>query len=269
MLTAIAEGIWVHESECLLSNTVVVRGRAGVLLIDPGLTRAELATLAEDVRALGPVVAGFSTHPHWDHVLWDTAFGDAPRYATARAAASLSELLAQPDWREQVAEGLPEEIADDVPMDLLGVVSALPPGETALPWDGPMVRIIEHRAHSPGHAALLVGGVLVAGDMLSDVLVPMLDLYRGGADDPVGDYLAALDLFDEVAGSVDVVAPGHGVVGDASQLRARVDADRAYVTGLRDGAEISDSRIGPEAQPGWEWVADIHEGQVEQLTRRG
>jgi hypothetical protein len=33
------------------------------------------------------VVAGFATHPDWDHVLWDAALGDAPRFGTARCAA--------------------------------------------------------------------------------------------------------------------------------------------------------------------------------------
>ena len=36
MLRQVAEGVLVHESEFLQSNAVVVQGRAGVLLIDPG-----------------------------------------------------------------------------------------------------------------------------------------------------------------------------------------------------------------------------------------
>ncbi len=32
------------------------------------------------------VVAGFSTHPHWDHLLWHPRFGDAPRCATPAGA---------------------------------------------------------------------------------------------------------------------------------------------------------------------------------------
>ena len=69
-----------------------------------------------------------------------------------------------------------------------------------------------------GHAALLIEdrGVLVAGDMLSDVLIPMLDLQ---AANPIEDYLAALRLLEGVAGDVDVVVPGHGSVGGAEQLQ--------------------------------------------------
>ncbi|MET0813065.1 MAG: MBL fold metallo-hydrolase, partial [Microbacterium sp.] len=120
MLKQIADGVFVHESEFLQSNSVVVQGRDGVLLIDPGITRDELACLASDLGALGQrVVAGFSTHPDWDHVLWSPAFGDVPRYGTARAAASIADVLAHEDWIDEVAEGLPPEHADEIPMELL------------------------------------------------------------------------------------------------------------------------------------------------------
>ena len=39
MLTEVAEGVLVHESEFIQSNSVVVQGSDGVLLIDPGITR--------------------------------------------------------------------------------------------------------------------------------------------------------------------------------------------------------------------------------------
>ena len=81
--------------------------------------------------------------------------------------------------------------------------------------------------------------------MLSDVLIPMLDL--NGTADPIEDYLAALRLLEGVAGDVDVLVPGHGSVGGADQVRARIDQDRAYVHALRDGDVPSDPRVGPSA----------------------
>ena len=265
MLTQVAEGVRVHESECIQSNAVVVEGDAGVLLIDPGITGDEMATLAVDLRTSGKtVVAGFATHPDWDHVLWHAEFGDAPRYGTARCAASIRDVLSNADWKDQVAEGLPPEFTDDIPMDLFGLITGLPAGAAEIPWEGPRVRILEHQGHAPGHAALLIEerGVLVAGDMLSDVLVPMLDLQ---AANPIDDYLAALRLLDGVAGDVDVVVPGHGSVGGADELRARIDRDRAYVEALRNGQDPSDPRIGPSAKSGWEWVIYVHEGQRDRL----
>ena len=266
MLKHVADGVLVHESEFIQSNSVVVQGRHGVLLIDPGITSDEMATIASDLRDLGqPVVAGFSTHPDWDHVLWLEAFGDVPRYGTARCAAALEELLAQADWKEQVAEGLPPEYADDIPMHLLGRVTGLPANATRIPWNGPEVRILEHRAHAPGHAALLVEerGVLVAGDMLSDILMPFLDLQ---AANPIDDYLAALRRFESVVDDVVAVVPGHGSVGGAEELRGRLDLDRAYVEALRDGELPDDPRVGPTAP--LYWLADVHQWQVQRLAER-
>ncbi|MFC7760025.1 MBL fold metallo-hydrolase [Catellatospora bangladeshensis] len=138
-------------------------------------------------------------------------------------------------------------------------------GTAQIPWDGPSVRIIEHRAHAAGHAALFIEErrVLVAGDMLSDVLVPMLDLSTA---DPIEDYLAALRLLDRVAHDVDVVIPGHGAVGVGDQVRARIEQDRAYVLALREGRSFDDPRIGSSAKPGWEWVGEVHDWQLQRLN---
>ena len=271
MLTPVADGVLVHESRFCQSNAVVVAGRAGLLLIDPGVLGSELACLASDLRELGqPVVAGFATHPHWDHLLWDGGFGPAPRYGTARAAAFAHDRLSDPAAKARIATQLiPPDIAGQVPLELMGHITGLPAGTGQIPWDGPRVRIIEHQAHAPGHAALLIGerGVLVAGDMLSDVLIPLLDL--NGTADPIGDYLAALELLTDVAGAVDVLVPGHGSVGGAGQVRARIDQDRAYVQALRDSRVPGDPRIGPAARDGWEWVAGVHAGQLQRLAQHG
>ena len=144
MLQPVAEGVLVHQSELLQNNTVVVQGRAGVLLVDPGITGDEMACLAGDLSESGqPVVAGFSTHPDWDHVLWPAELGEAPRYGTARCAASIQDLLSKPDWKARAAEGLPPEIAEETPLDRFGLITGLPAETTQIPWDGPKIRIIE------------------------------------------------------------------------------------------------------------------------------
>ena len=247
-----------------------MHGRASVLLIDPGVQDHEMACLANDLSdSLQPVVAGFSTHPHWDHLLWHARLGAAPRYGTARCAATVRDRLSDPGAKARItAQLIPPGIAEQVPLDLLGLITGLPAETARIPWDGPQVRIIEHQAHAPGHAALLIEerGVLVAGDMLSDVLIPLLDL--NDTADPIEDYLAALRLLEGVAGDVDVVVPGHGSIGGADQVHARIDQDRAYVHALRDAHVLSDPRVGPSAKPGWEWVSDVHNGQAQRLARR-
>jgi glyoxylase-like metal-dependent hydrolase (beta-lactamase superfamily II) len=256
VLRQVAEGVLIHESEFCQSNAVVVHGRAGVLLIDPGVHGYEMAALANDLSDSGQtVVAGFSTHPHWDHLLWHARLGAAPRYGTARCAATARDRLS--DGRAQAAR-----IAEQVPLDLLGLITGLPAEMAQIPWDGPQVRIVEHQAHAPGHAALLIEerGVLVAGDMLSDVLIPLLDL--NDTADPIEDYLAALRLLEGVAGDVDVLVPGHGSIGGADQVHARIDQDRAYVHALRDAHVPSDPRVGPSATYGKDWLPGVHARQT-------
>src|SRR6185369_4028387 len=152
MLSQVAEGVWVHESEFCQSNAVVVQGRAGVLLIDAGVHGDEMACLANDLSESGQtVVAGFSTHPHWDHLLWYAGFGEAPRYGTALCATTARDRLSGDVEAVAKAVGIPEQ----VPLDLIGQITGLPAETAQVPWDGPQVRIVEHQAHAPGHAALL------------------------------------------------------------------------------------------------------------------
>jgi glyoxylase-like metal-dependent hydrolase (beta-lactamase superfamily II) len=267
VLRQVAEGVLVQQSEFCQSNAVVVQGRDGVLLIDPGVLGDELTALADELRELGqPVAAAFSTHPHWDHLLWDAGLGAPPRYGTARCAATARNVRSDPQWKTRIAAWIPPDIAAQVPLDLLGLITGLPADTAQIPWDGPPVRVIEHQAHAPGHAALLIEdrGVLVAGDMLSDVLVPMLDV--NGTADPVEDYLAALRLLEGAADGVDVLVPGHGSAGGADEIRARIDQDRAYVAALRDAGGPSDPRIGPTAA--YDWVPGVHARQLQLLAQR-
>jgi glyoxylase-like metal-dependent hydrolase (beta-lactamase superfamily II) len=268
MLKQVADSVLIHQSEFMQSNAVVVQGRTGVLLIDPGIQGDEMAALTNDLRELGQsVVAGFSTHPHWDHLLWHARLGEAPRYGTARCAAIVRDLLSNEGWKTRVASMLPPDIAEEIPMDMFGLITGLPAETAHLPWDGPKVRLIEHQAHALGHAALLIEerGVLVAGDMLSDILIPLLNLK---AADPIEDYLIALRLLESVADDVDVFIPGHGSVGGADHLRARIEQDRAYVQALRDGGVVDDPRVGPSVTFGQDWLPGVHEWQLRQLAKK-
>jgi glyoxylase-like metal-dependent hydrolase (beta-lactamase superfamily II) len=248
MLTQVADGVWVRQSEWVWTNSIVVGGDDGLVLIDPGIHGSEMSELADDLDRLGaPVVAGFSTHPHTDHLLWHSRFGDVPRYATAAGA----EFAAQ--TREQQLDGPEEDGWTDVPLELIALVTPLPEDGGPVPGE-----IVEHRAHAVGNAAVLLAdrGVLLAGDMLSDVLIPIFDSFQ---DDQLGAYETALDRLGEAAAHLDVVVPGHGAVAEGPEVAARIDADRAYIDALRRGVEPVDARMAAA-----DWLDGIHRSNLEQ-----
>jgi glyoxylase-like metal-dependent hydrolase (beta-lactamase superfamily II) len=252
-LTEIAPGVLVATSSFDQTTTTVVVGAAGCLLIDPAVTVAELARLAVDLRELGQrPTAGWSTHPHWDHVLWSLDLGRAPRYATPAAAAFT---------RARRAE-LARETQRSVPGHdflLLGRLTPLPETnpEATIPWDGPTARVIAHNGHAPGHGAVFLPGtgVLVAGDMCSDVEIPLLDLT---AADPLGDYRTGLERLASVPG-VRHVVPGHGQVGDAEEFGRRLAADAAYLDALALGLPFDDPRLGAGSP---QWLREAHSEQL-------
>jgi glyoxylase-like metal-dependent hydrolase (beta-lactamase superfamily II) len=248
-LVAITDRILVGTSELYTTTTTVIIGsRGGCLVVDPAVTPADIAELAADLRRLElRVVAGFSTHPHWDHVLWSAGLGVAPRYATADAVRAIAADFER-SWR------LAEEFAPGNDAGLFGRLTALSAGTESIPWDGPEARLIEHRAHAPGHAALFLPseGVLLTGDMCSDIEIPLLDTK---ASDAVADYRRALDLFASVDG-VRHVIPGHGHVGDGAELQRRITADRQYLDALESGGGGDDPRLIED------WLVEAHRAHL-------
>jgi len=248
VLTQVADGVWVRQSEWVWTNSIVVRGEGGLILVEPGINGSELNQLADDLDRLGiPVVAGFSTHPHWDHLLWHTRFGDVPRYATAAGANAA-------DQARERARAMAAESAVGIPVELIALVTPLPVNGGPVPGE-----IIEHQAHAVGHAAILLEdrGVLLGGDMLSDVLIPLLDARR---PDQVGAYETALERLGEAARHVDVLIPGHGAVAEGAEVAARLAADRAYIDALRRGEDPVDTRLRPDA----EWLSGPHQSNLKQ-----
>ena len=140
MLNQVADGVWVRQSEWVWSNAIVVRGENGLILVDPGIDGSDLNQLADDVDRLGiAVVAGFCTHPHWDHLLWHSRFGDVPRYATPGGAQAASEA------RER-AQSMAAQSAPGIPVELIGLLTPLPADGGPVPGE-----IIEHQGarHRP------------------------------------------------------------------------------------------------------------------------
>src|SRR5215470_14432216 len=248
----IAPGVLVATSDLLTcTSTVVAAGDGGCLVIDPAVSVADLAALAADLDGAGlRPRAGFATHPHWDHVLWSRDLGDVPRYAAPDAVAA-----AEAGREAMVSEA--QGTAPGHDLELFGRLTALPAGAEHIPWDGPAAQVIVHDGHAPGHGAVFIpdAGVLVAGDMLSDIEIPLLDT---PADDPLGNYRAGLQRLAAVPG-VRWLVPGHGHITDAGGFRRRADADRRYLDRLAAGEPLSDPRCTG-------WQLDYHREQLQRVA---
>ena len=230
----IAPGVYVATADKYTTTTTIVMGAdGGCLLIDPAVTVSDLAALADWLarRGVRPV-AGWSTHPHWDHVLWSAALGDAPRYATPRAVAVAAR--EKPRLISGVTDGAPGH-----DLTLFARLRPLPGDEIA--WPGPRALVYQHDAHAPGHGAVFLPdhGILIAGDMLSDVEIPLPDLETA---DPFGGYREGLSLLAGVPG-VQTLVPGHGHVGGEPEFRRRIAADLAYLDAIEAGHDPADPRL--------------------------
>jgi hydroxyacylglutathione hydrolase len=245
-LTEVAPGVLVATAETYTTNSTIVLGPdGGCLVVDPAVSVADITGLATALAARGlRVQAGWATHPHWDHVLWSAALGDVPRYAAPAAVATADR------ERAGLIQGM-QESAPGHDLALFGVLVPLP-GE-AISWPGPVAQIVVHDAHAPGHGAVWLPdtGTLLAGDMCSDIEIPLPDVE---AADPFGDYQAGLDLLGALP--VRLVVPGHGHVGDAPEFRRRMDADRRYLDRVRAGQSSDDARL---SEP---WLAAEHDRHV-------
>lgn len=226
---AVRVGVAISRRE-LTTSTVVIWDRRA-LLIDPAWDPDELAGIAADLTRLAVTVdAGFATHAHHDHVLWHPDFGPGPRFASPVVvdicARDRAEIVCRlgPDW----------------PADLGGLVGRVRPGTNVPTRMGPGIRLITHDAHAPGHTAVWLAplGVLVAGDMLSDVEIPLLE------ESTAAQYADGLDRLRPAVAAADALIPGHGhpAIGSAA-VRGRWLADRAYLDALLAGREPDDPRL--------------------------
>ncbi len=236
-LVEVAPGVFVATSRVMSTTSTVVVDAGQALLIDPAWMPDELEALASELRGRElEVIGGFATHAHHDHLLWHPDFGDAPRWASDRTAA-----LAVDERNALVAA-----LGPQFPQPLVDLMGRVTDGGDAIPDEslpaGVEAELIVHDGHAPGHTAIWLPAlrVLIAGDMLSDIELP-LPYYP----DDLPAYLSALDALAPFAAQASLVIPGHGAVG--SDALARLDADRRYLDDMIRTGSSGDPRIGNPA----------------------
>jgi glyoxylase-like metal-dependent hydrolase (beta-lactamase superfamily II) len=249
LVEVVAGAVFVAQSRrYATTSTVILDGHGGALVIDPAWDADELAAIPADLARLGVrAVAGLSTHMHYDHVLWHPDLGDVPRWSTPGTVRETVEN------RDAVVAPL----VGDIPDDLVELAARLTPidGEL-LEWSGPTARIHVHDAHAPHHLALELPELelLIAGDMLSDVEIPMPD----DRDTDLVTYRAGLESLADVVRRSSVLVPGHGSV--SHDPLERCEADLRYLDDVEDAGASDDERI---ALPG---MPELHERNLERAA---
>ena len=223
--TQLTPALWVTQSALYATNSGIFLSEGHACLIDPGITSEAIAGIARFVAEQGATPQAIVlTHGHWDHLLGAEHF---PGIAVIAHTVYYDVLQAHgDDLQRQVA-------AWEADAGLHRRQPFAPPRPT-LTFDADMTFTVGALklcfSHAPGHAPdqLVIthaaSGVLWAGDMLSDLEIPLVS-HNLAAYERTLARLATLD--------VRVLIPGHGQpTGDPAEIRARLAADRAYLAEL-------------------------------------
>jgi len=218
----------------LLWRTTATAIRAGdeAMLIDSPYFPDELELLPTVLGQSGfEPSALLATHGDFDHLLGRLAF---PELAVGVAQETAMRLRAEPGAAQRALRAADaEHYVDRLRPLSLGELQPLPvPGRLGLG---------EHELElhpAEGHTADGMGvlapwlGVLVCGDYLSDVEIPMIS--PGGS---IAAYRATLARLEPLVASAQTVVPGHGSPLDRDAALALLEQDGEYLDALERGEE--------------------------------
>jgi glyoxylase-like metal-dependent hydrolase (beta-lactamase superfamily II) len=202
----------------------LVRGSAGVLLVDTGTTLTEAHAIHDDVRLIAgcDVTHVVLTHKHFDHVLGSGGFVGArifcaPEvldYVTTDTAQLRDDALSYGADATEIDQAIaalraPQHAVDDAVVDMgdRAVIIARPgAGHT----DADLVVSVPGAAGEPT--------VIFAGDLIEESGDPAID-----ADSDVTAWPDTLDRLLAIGGPGAIYVPGHGSVVDAEFIRRQQD----------------------------------------------
>jgi len=252
-VVAVHPDVLVATSAVWQTTCTVIRSGEEAFVIDSPVLPEELDALPAVLERAGFPLSGLlATHGDWDHLLGRLAFPEASLGVAESTAARLHRELgeAQRKLRE-----FDEEWYLSRPRSLgLAQVQVLPvPGKLEL--GDAEIELHETGGHTPdGMAVWAPGpGVLVCGDHLSPVEIPMIS--EGGSREA---YLATLERLAPLVERAATVVPGHGEPLDAARAAAILREDLTYLRSLPD-AVLPMARRGAAQQ-------SIHADNLERLA---
>ena len=226
--TQLHPNVTIHQSDTFHTNTGILKTAEGFVLVDPAFTQSDLDRIAAFTRPQD-ILAGFSTHAHYDHLFWSSLFGDeTPRYCSEGTL-------------EQVVHHRKEIVDDFLALDnsLLNVnqrlsdkhlshLSVLSAGLLYLPDF--TLELVDIPGHLRGQTAFLFPefGVLFAADTLSNTEPPSIE----GNRQSLLDYLESLSTLERLIQRAEWVVPGHGDPANAVKAKKRLEMDRRYLEGV-------------------------------------
>ena len=222
-------GVLVAVSRIFQTACTIVRDGDECFVIDSPVLPDELDVLPALLERAGFPFSGLvATHADWDHLLGRLAFPDA---SLGVAETTAARLKAEPGDAARRLRSFDDELYVERPGPLsLGQVQALPvPGH--LEVGSQTIELHPTEGHVVDGMALWLpwARILVAGDFLSPVEIPMLS--RGGSRSA---YLATLERLRPLVEQADHVVAGHGGAIDATRALAILREDVAYLDGLPD-----------------------------------
>jgi glyoxylase-like metal-dependent hydrolase (beta-lactamase superfamily II) len=220
--TEVADRVYQRRYDPFDVSVCVVRGEAGVLLVDTRSSHREARAVREDLAAFdAPVRWVVNTHAHFDHTFGNTVFGGqpgdvpiyghrlVPRHLVEHEAVMLAGWLARGDGP---VEGL-EEVRITPPDHLVDDLSTVDLGDRSVH----MLHL--GRGHTDGDLVLHIPDAecWLLGDLLEESGPPAY-----GDDSFPLEWPATLAALLDRAGIGDTLVPGHGkAVGRAFAERQR------------------------------------------------
>ena len=219
----------VATSRIWQTTCTLIRHGDEAFCVDSPVLPDELELLPRIAEQAGFRVVGLlCTHADWDHVLGGYAFDEAPLGCAESSARALHDRpgeqqreLRDFDQQFYVERPAPLRLPSPQPLPVPGRISI---GEAE-------VELHEATGHTGDGMAIWAPwtGVLVVGDYLSPVEIPMLSA-TGGVD----AYLATLDRLEPLVEGATWVVPGHGAPLESGRAAAILREDRAYLRALAE-----------------------------------
>jgi glyoxylase-like metal-dependent hydrolase (beta-lactamase superfamily II) len=226
------EDVIVVTSRLWQTTATALRASGEAVLIDSPYFPDELELLPTIMRQAGFELNGLlATHGDWDHLLGRLAF---PELALGVGQPTGERLRAEPGAAQRALREADAENYVVRPRPLaLGAWQSLPvPGYVELGDKEIELHIADgHTADGTAYFARWAG-VLVVGDYLSDVEIPMIS--DGGG---VAEYRGTLARLAPLVGAAAVVVPGHGSPHPRDTALRILDEDVDYLDALERGDE--------------------------------